>query len=68
VYTYFTLLIFLGAFFVVNLILAVINESFLKTNEKRKKAVVEEDEDDNEGEKLEDEDLELRRAMKKKKT
>lgn len=32
VYTYFLLFVFLGGFFLVNLIVAVINESFLKAN------------------------------------
>jgi hypothetical protein len=35
VYIYFDLLILIGAFFAVNLILAVINESFLNANEQR---------------------------------
>jgi Na+/melibiose symporter-like transporter len=33
----------MGSFFVVNLILAVINSSFLKINEKRKKELQEEE-------------------------
>jgi len=37
VYIYFDLIVFLGTFFVINLILAVINQSFLNYNLKRKK-------------------------------
>jgi len=40
VYIYFNLLMLLGTFFVINLILAVLNESFLVANQEKNKQII----------------------------